>query len=89
VRIGSVTSCGEANQNKKRTAKAQFSFCSIDCRWDSGIETAFRLQGGSRSVYKVDDCAVAAVQESNELPEIRRGHVVVHGIEISVIGDVQ
>src|SRR6185295_16308279 len=41
------------------------------------------------SVNKIDHCAVAAVEESGELSKIRRGHVVVHGVEVSVVGDVQ
>src|SRR5690348_14126353 len=62
---------------------AAIGFSPILRRWGSGIETAFRLHCGEprgRSVYKVDHCSVAAIQEPSELPEIWRGHVVVHRV---------
>jgi hypothetical protein len=40
------------------------------------------------SVHEIDHGPVSPVQEPGELSEIWRGHVVVHGVKIAVIGDI-
>jgi RNA polymerase subunit RPABC4/transcription elongation factor Spt4 len=44
---------------------------------------------GDRSIDEIDNGAVSPVQESNKLAEVWRGHIVVYGVEIAVIGDVK
>ena len=41
------------------------------------------------SVYEVDHSAFSAVQEAGELAEVRRGDVVVHGVEVAVVRQVE
>src|SRR5271169_1385091 len=55
------------------------------------LSTDARLRGrkGGSSVYEIDNRAVAPVQKSDELTEIWRGYVVVDGVEIAVIGDIE
>jgi hypothetical protein len=51
------------------------------------LQGFWKISGGS--VYKIDNRPFAPVLESGELAEVWRGHVVVHGVEIAVICDVQ
>ena len=44
---------------------------------------------GNSLVDEIDNGAVAAVQEADELAEVWRCHVVVDGVEVAVIGDVE
>src|SRR5580704_19280668 len=40
-------------------------------------------KSGSELVDEIDHSAIAAVQESDKLAEIWRGHVVIHGVEVA------
>jgi len=41
------------------------------------------------SVHKIEGHALVSIQESYKLPKVRRGHIVVDSIVISMIGHVQ
>lgn len=41
------------------------------------------------SIYEIDDGALVAIEETDELPEFRGRHIVVDRVEIAVIGDVE
>ena len=58
-------------------------------RRESAFELFIPWVIGWRSVDEVDDGAVAAVEEARELAEVWGGDVVIDGIEVAVIGDVQ